>query len=261
MNLKTFFPILILLSFATSSFCSDQVITVGTLEDYAPFCQKIQNCEPDGIFPPDTDSKGFEGYSWDVVRESFHEMGYTIKLIVTPWARAMKNVQNGTIDVLFPTGQNTERQQQFYYSKEPVNQANFLIYVRKHDPIKWKGLQSLDGLVIGVKRGFNYGDKWNAMENIQKQSVSTILQGFKMLDFKRLDGFAGYEINWDYALHKAHLENKYKKLPIFDFTNEYLIALKTNPRSIEILKAFDIGKQRLMANGKLHEIEKKWSGQ
>jgi ABC-type amino acid transport substrate-binding protein len=182
-------------------------------------------------------------------------------LIVTPWARAMKNLQDGTVDVLFPAGENTERQKQFYYSKEPVNRANFLIYVRKLDPIKWKGLQSLDGLNIGVKRGFNYGDKWKASTHIQKQSVSTILQGFKMLDFKRLDGFAGYEINWDYVLRKANLENKYKKLPIFDYTNEYLIALKTNPRSIDILKAFDTGKQKLMANDKLHEIEKKWSEQ
>lgn len=249
------------MSFATSSFSADQVITIGTLEDYAPFCQIIQDREPDGVFPPHTDSKGFEGYSWDVVRESFHEMGYTVKLIVTPWARAMKNLQDGTVDVVFPAGKNTERQKQFHYSKEPVNQAKFLIYVRKLAPIKWRGLQSLNGLKIGVKRGFNYGDEWKATKNIQKQNVNTILQGFKMLDFKRLDGFAGYEINWDYVLRKAHLENKYKKLPIFDHTNEYLIALKTNPRSIEILKAFDTGKQRLMAKGKLHEVEKKWSEQ
>lgn len=259
MNLKVVLPLLILISFATPSFCADQVITVGTLEDYAPFCQKIQDREPDGIFPPHTDSKGFEGYSWDVLRESYHEMGYTIKLIVTPWARAMKNLQDGTVDVLFPTGKNTERQKQFHYSKEPVNQANFLIYVRKLDPINWRGLKSLDGLNIGVKRGFNYGDKWKAATNFQKYSIDTILQGFKMLDLKRLDGFAGYEINWDYALHKAHLENKYKKLPIFDFTNEYLTTLKINPRSIEILQAFDIGKKRLQKNGKLHKIEKKWS--
>lgn len=259
--MKIFLLTLTLLSIATPSFCADKVITVGTLEDYAPFCQRINDREPNGTFPPHTDSKGFEGYSWDVLRESFHEMGYTIKLHVTPWARAIKNVQDGAVDVLFPTGKNSERQKQFYYSNEPVNQANFLVYVRKDDPIKWKGLNSLDGLVIGVKRGFTYGDKWKAATNIKKQNVSTISQGFKMLDFKRFDGFAGYEINWDYVLQQANLEKKYKKLPVFDITNEYLIALKTNPRAIEILKAFDHGKQRLMQNGKLHEIEQKWSQQ
>ena len=94
--------------------------------------------------------EGFQGYSWDVLRESFHEMGYTIHLSITPWARAMSYVTSEKEDILFPTGKNTERKRIFHYSEEPVNQANFLVYVRADDPTEWKGLESLRGLVIGV---------------------------------------------------------------------------------------------------------------
>lgn len=61
-------------------------------------------------------------------------------------------------------------------------------------------------------------------------------------------------------LKKIGREEQYRKLPVFDSTFEYLVALKSNPRSIEILKAFDRGKQILLQNGKMQVIEKKWFG-
>ncbi|WP_205747753.1 ABC transporter substrate-binding protein [Desulforhopalus sp. IMCC35007] len=233
---------------------------IATLEDYAPYCLTVEGYETDGIFPPNSDSMGLRGYSWDVVRESFHEMGYTIDLTVSPWARAMLYLKNGQTDLLFPTGKNTQRQKTFYYSQEPVNHADFLIYVLKDSPIEWNGLESLKGLKIGLKRGFNYGDKWAAAANIIKLDIGTISNGFKMLDLRRIDGFVGYEINWDYFLQKAGWETKYRKLPVFDSTMEHVVALKSNPRALELLNSFDAGKRKIIQNGTLQKIKEKWLG-
>lgn len=49
---------------------------------------------------------------------------------------------------------------------------------------------------------------------------------------------------------KKGWDRKYKKLPVFDSTYEYLVALKSNPRAIDILKVFDSGKMKV--------IEHKW---
>ena len=250
--------IFVLLSISSSSFAEEKIIKIATLEDYAPFCITVGKFESDQIIPAGNDAVGFQGYSWDVLRESFHEMGYTIHLSITPWIRAMNYVRNGKADILFPTGKNTERKKIFYYSEEPVNQANLLIYVRADDPIEWRGLESLKGLAIGVKRGFNYGDKWKAATDIKKHDIGTILVGFKMLAEKRLDGFLGYEYNWDYVLKQENWETKYRKLPAFDSSAEYLVALKSNPKGIEILKSFDTGKKRLIKSGKLEIIKNKW---
>lgn len=129
-------------------------------------------------------------------------MGFSIELSVAPWARAFKSVLNGSVDILFPTGKNSERQKIFHYSEQPVNSSNFLIYVRKDYPLTWSGLESMRGLTIGTKRGFNYGDKWIAATNISIIDINTISQGFRMLDYFRLDGFIGYETTWDYVLKK-----------------------------------------------------------
>ncbi|NRD72893.1 transporter substrate-binding domain-containing protein [Shewanella sp. VB17] len=252
----------ILVLFFTSSmlYGEDNIVSVTTLGDYAPFSFIEGNSIVETIVRPGENIPGYQGYSWDILRESFHIMGYTIKLSVSPWPRAMQNVKTGKIDILFPTGMNEERLKVFDYSHEFVNEAKFLIYVRAESPIKWIGLESLNNLVIGVKRGFNYGDKWHSVDYVTKYDVNTISQGFQMLEKGRIDGFIGYENTWDYILKQQGWSNKYNKMPSFGSTKEYIAVLKTNPNGQTILQDFDIGKQKLIESGKLKEIEKFWFG-
>lgn len=257
---KVIFIILILSTIYTASYAGEKIVNISTLGDYAPFCMADEDHKIDQVIPVGRDAVGFQGYSWDVVRESFHEMGYTIYLSIRPWPRAVLDLKNGETDILFPTGLNTERKRIFSYSEEYINQANFIVYMRAENKIEWKGLDSLNGLTIGVKREFNYGDKWKAVTSIKKQDVSTIWQGFQMLDAGRLDGFLGYEANWDYTLKQQNWNHKFVKLPAFDSTAEYLVAIKSNPNGKELLKDFDTGKRRIIKNGNFDKIRSKWFG-
>jgi len=257
---KAIFTILILSAIFTSSYADDKIVTISTLGDYAPFCMADEKHKIDQVIPVGKDAVGFRGYSWDVVRESFHEMGYTIHLSIRPWPRAVHNFKNNKTDILFPTGVNEDRKKMFFFSETPINQANFVVYVRSTSTIKWKGLSSLKGLTIGVKTEFNYGDKWRANTQANKLGISKIWQGFQMLDVGRIDGFLGYEANWDYTLRQHNWNHKFRKLPVFDSTEEYLVTMKSNAEGKELLKAFDRGKQILIQNGKYDEITRKWFG-
>lgn len=259
LSLKVIVAIFIL-SLGTLSYANEKIVKVTTLKDYAPFCMVDKKFKSKQVIPVGKDAIGFKGYSWDILRESFHASGYTIQLNITSWARAMKLYKAGKEDILFPTGDNKERRKTFDYSQNSVNQANFVVYTPINSKIEWNGLSSLKGLKIGVKRDFNYGEKWREAKGIKKYDVNEILQGFKMLDTKRLDGFLGYEYNWDYALKQAKVKTKYKKLPSFDHTSEYLVALKSNPRAKEILKAYDEGFEKLKKSGRLQKIKEKWFG-
>lgn len=254
--------ITIVLFLCVNLFGNEKIVRVVTLKDYSPFCMIDKNFKKRRqIIPVGKDAIGFKGYSWDILRESFQASGYTIDLLIVPWARAMKIVKASKADILFPAGINSKRKKIFYYSKHPVDRANFVVYVRKGSKIKWKGLDSLKGLKIGVVRGFNYGDEWTKIKGIKKYSVNTILQGFKMLAARRLDGFLGYEYNGDYVLIQNHMKNEFKKLPSFGYTSEYLVALKTNPNAKKFLNAYDNGFELLQKSGELKKIKEKWFGQ
>lgn len=260
MFFKKIFFICFFLGFTIAGWSSEKRVIVVTLDDYAPYCFLKENPvkKKTEIIPSGSDSEKLQGYSWDILRESFHEMGYSIDLGVYPWARAMKLVTSGKADILFPAGKDREREDIFYYSQEPINSSKFIVYVRPDSHIRWEGLQSLDGLVIGVIRGFSYGYKWEARKGIRKYELNEILKGFRMLDEKHLDGFAGYEYNWDYTLRQAGWKNKYKKLPPFDFVEEYAVGLKTNPQVPKMLKDIDAGKKQIVENGKYNMILRKW---
>mgnify|MGYP000376651354 CR=1 FL=1 len=52
-------------------------------------------------------------------------------------------------------------------------------------------------------------------------------------------------------------EANYRKLPPFDYSDEYLVVLIVNQRAIQILKDFDVGKQQLIKTGRFSEIRRK----
>ncbi|PKG39193.1 substrate-binding periplasmic protein [Psychromonas sp. Urea-02u-13] len=251
--------VLLTLLISASLFAQQKTLTVATLGDYAPLLFSLNNQPIRATLPPGEDASNFYGYSWDVFRESYHSMGYTIVLKVEPWARALKELEAGKVDLLFPAGKNKKRLLAFNYAKRSTNEAHFVVYVNANNPILWEGLNSLKGLNIGVIRGYNYGNKWEDIRGINKVNVKQILTGFEMLAKGRLDGFVGYEFNWDHLLNKQGWTHNFRKLPHFDYSNEYVVALKSNKRGQQLLDDFDAGKQKLIETGRLQAIKSKWS--
>ncbi len=260
MNIRLLGLVMVLVLVSMTVHAHEKTVRVATLADYAPFCMGDGTLVPYQVIKPGHDAVGLRGYSWDVLRESFQELGYTIELFVTPWPRAMAYLEKGKADILFPTGKNSQRLQRFDYSRESINPVRFVVFVPVDSPIELRGLDTLNGLTIGVKRGFSYGDDWEKAVLIKKVDVGTILQGFKMLNARRLDGFLGYELSWDHLLRKVHWESRYRKIPVLTPSSEYLVALKTNPRGRTLLTAFDTGKQRIVQAGKLAAIINHWFG-
>ncbi len=256
--MKRIFLLLILLLLSHDVFTQEKVVKLVTLGGFPPFCIKTDEAaESTQIIPAGSDAKGFEGLTWDIVRESYHAMGYTIHLSIYPWERAKHVLEIGLCDVLFPTGKNSEREKIYYYSKEHIISSDFLMYVRSDDNFKWEGLESLKGKTIASIRGFNYGDEWNKIDTVNKYYVNSIEQGFLMLKAKRVDGFLGYENTWDYILKENRLTSEFKKMPRFDSSYEFLVSYIAN-KSSRYIDDFDKGIMIIKDNGKFYRIFKKW---
>ncbi|TQF70225.1 substrate-binding periplasmic protein [Pseudoalteromonas luteoviolacea] len=244
-----------------TSYCygASKTVSVITLPDYEPFGYLAQGDTHVVKVPPGEDSELFEGFAWDVVRESFHSMGYTVELWVVPWARALTYLDSGRVDLIFPVSISAERLKIYRYSKEHVNSVFYRLYVLKSQSLEWQSLEALHDMTIAQMRGFNYGERWALLKSVDKYDVGEIIQGFEMLMSKRVEGFVGYEGVWDIVLHQHKLENDIIKLPMFDSNKEYLAASLDNPMGRKLLRQFDIGKRRITESGKLKEIQAKWS--
>lgn len=251
---------LLVLSLPTTLLGAEKIVTLATLTDFIPFCFKKENAvEISGeLIPPGADSLQLQGYSWDVIRESYHAAGYTIKLYVVPWERAVHYLKTGKVAAIFPGNKTKERMEKFIFSKGIVDVMRMVIYIPFASTFNWNGLESLNGLRVAAVRGWSYGEQWENNNNIKKEKTDSILQSFSVLDGDRLTGVVGYEAAYDYALKQQGILHKYRKVGPFEIIEEYLMGVKNSPASLSAITAFDEGRARMTAAGKLGEITEKW---
>ncbi|MEE4134431.1 MAG: transporter substrate-binding domain-containing protein [Desulforhopalus sp.] len=238
----------------------EKVVTLATLTDFVPFCFSKEGAapEPGEQIPPGFDSRQLQGYSWDMVRESYHAMGFTIVLYVVPWERAVHYLKTGKVDAIFPANRTREREQHYSFSREMVDEMRMVIYLPATSPITWQGLQSLDGMRIAQVRGWAYGQLWANNDKIVKEKTDSILQSFHILDRDRLTGVVGYEAAYDFALRGAGIFEKYRKVGPFEVIRELMMGRKNAPESTAALDAFDQGRNSIETSGRREAIDKKW---
>jgi polar amino acid transport system substrate-binding protein len=242
------------------AYSESKTVTLATLTDFAPYCFRIESSAQitRETIPPGSDSAQLQGYSWDVVRESFHEVGYTIVLYVVPWARAMHYLNNGKVDAIFPANRTEEREEKYIFSEGYVERTRIAIYVPADSSLVWQGPSSLGNSRVGAVRGWSYGKAWENSKHITKELVDSIAQSFSLLDRKRIDAVIGYEIAYDYMLKSQGKTAAYNKAGYLDEVDEFLMGKKNNTAVIKILSAYDRGHQLLEKKGGLEEIGKAW---
>ena len=124
-----------------------KIVTATTLLNFAPHTFEIPGSDPQLInetLTPGTDSKRLQGYAWDIFREYFHAMGYTIELRMSSWKRCLDDVAAGRIDVVFPASWNEEREKIYDYSKENINEVSYVIFFKdKESANDWSNLDAL----------------------------------------------------------------------------------------------------------------------
>jgi len=238
----------------------EKIVTLATLTDFAPYCFEKDGAPQlsEEIIPPGEDSMQLQGYSWDVVKTSFHEVGYTITLLVVPWERAVHYVKSGKVDAIFPANKTTQREQLFSYSQQYVDRTRIVVYVPVDSDLSWDSLESLNGKGVGVVRGWAYGEKWEQIQGIKKIPTDTIIQGFAIMAKGRLDAVVGYEMAYDHALKDANMTGQFKKLASFDVIDEYLIGLKNSEEILSKINDFDRGNALADMRNSLEAIYQKW---
>ncbi len=244
----------------SSSLYSENIVRIATLTDYPPYCFNKRNTisTPLEIIPPGKDSSYLQGLCWDIVRESYHNQGYTIQLEIVPISRALHYIENGTVDVIFPFVVTSERLTKFNFSRNSIVTNAIVIYLNKNIQLVWKGISTMNGKKVAVIRKWAYGKVWEGQNGIEKIETDSILQCFKMLDNSWVSGVVGYEDAFDYMLRQNAISSNYIKTPSIDTVSNYLLGNSKINDSRKYLDIFDTGNEAIKNNGILKKIITKW---
>ncbi|NRA46704.1 MAG: transporter substrate-binding domain-containing protein [Oligoflexales bacterium] len=240
---------------------------LGTLTDYKPFTFGPPPSKSlEETIPPGKDSQKLVGYDWDVIRESFHSMGYNINLNVVPWSRGVKMLEKGKFKGLFPTTKTEERMKKYYYSEFPIHTLKVTLYTNKDTKIDWDGNldtleKVLEGKIVGVQRDWSYGSWWDSRKDKFKfkiEKVNDSVANFKKLKSGRIHVALGYDITSDTVLQEEKMAGLFKKIGTIAETKEYLATHKELGDK-KIIQTFEQGFKKISQSGVLTKIKKKWN--
>ncbi|WP_108651653.1 ABC transporter substrate-binding protein [Dongshaea marina] len=95
------------------------------------------------------------GYMVEVTRAIFESKGYKVEYRSMPWRRALHQVDNGIADAVL--GANRAEARGMLLPEESFGFVEDVFYVKKGEPWRFVGLNSLSGMRLGVVGGVEYG--------------------------------------------------------------------------------------------------------
>lgn len=206
-------------------------------------------CDP---WPPfvDPDSPG-QGISIEIVRAAFEVEGYDVKLEIMPWARAEEGVKIGQYDIL-PNVWYTDTRSEYllYGDAYAANEVKFITL--KGDSFNYNGLESLKGKTVGVVRDYGYGDEFSNSTLFTREESDEFIQNIDKLIAKRIDLALEDQIVGSSVMNKKDPS----LLDQVEFTKTglgsnplHIASGKSNPRSQEIIDAYNKGLETIKGNG------------
>lgn len=257
-NKKIYYLLFLILPFA------------GVIKTSASHAEVLKVCydkwPPMTIFP--TEESSNRGVVIDMLDTIYRAKGYTLEYYEVPLARGLTMVANGFCDMLpeYVVLDNSEKG--FVYATEKTFAYATSFVIRRDDPWRYDGIQSISGKRIATGLGWNYSsmsvDYQNYIDNPSNSNLIEVIAGyddvveriFRMIKANRVDLYADNDFVLQYVLNRLNLndeliivrpglEKRLVEIPIF---SKKLPAAKRQ----KLIKIWDEG--RLLMQGTKEKI-------
>lgn len=219
------------------SFCQQLIaflfISMTTTLAYAE-CSLTSTWEPWEPYQFQKDNE-ITGLDNDLVKAIFIEADCKVNFVKRPWARALKEIEAGTIDFASGASMNDERAAFAHFSL-PYRDETMVLMVRKGDAVKYelKKITDITGynFQLGVVRDYFYGEDHKAgLENPEYQKrvneVKDDIANLKKLAAKRIDGILIDKYTGPYLAKQAGIFDQIEVHPVYiNSDNIYLMFSK-----------------------------------
>jgi len=239
--MKTRVVTICMLGFLTIALnCQSQELILDT-QDFAPY-SFLENGQ-------------VSGPAASVIKQVCAEMGTKCQLRLLSWTRAQYNVRKGKANGLFVVAKNKEREDWLHFSL-PIFQAEYGIFVRESDTMKFTDGSQLKGYVVGVYGPSNTSKQ---LELIKKHVPEMKIDlrrddvvGFKKLFHGRNDAvFSNKDVGW-----MIIKKNKFKGIRYAGTYKKtlYYIGFSKKTTDEKTVKAFNDAYLKLYKNGSIKTI-------
>jgi len=230
-------------------------------------CELRVGWEPYAPYTYADDAGEVTGADIELIRALAAEVGCTLEFAELPWARILREVEHGTLDVSTSTSWTPERTEWAWFS-EPYRETEMAIYVRRGEVERFD-LESLADVAeqefrLGVITDYYYGDEYQALTADPRSDpwidgATDYATNIRKLSSGRIDGYLVEDVEvMEAELARLGLSEEVERypLPIQGEQLRFMFSRKTV--DAELVAAIDDALERMRADGRLAAITSKY---
>lgn len=197
-----------------------------------------------------------KGLTTAIVRAAFKAGGHSADVDFIPWARALKEVEEGKSDIVMGAYHSKEREEIYIFS-DPIYFLQLGLIARPGLGIsKYESLRDLAPYRIGVSRGFANSEAFDEANYLDKHVATFPNLNIRKLFRGRIDMAV---MNFDLFRYEARKEGfcisdvEFMEPPL-ETHGLYLMASRKIPDGARIIQDFNRGLDKIRKNGEFDRI-------
>ncbi len=203
------------------------------------------------------------GYVVELAQAIFEPLGYPVQYQIVPFSRAEMLVNRGEVSGFIGVLQLPKRQS-WHFPKHPQAVSRVCFYTLPGQRWQFSGLASLEGLRLGVIRGYNYGPELEPLLPLAHRDeisgVDALRRNMAKLQAGRVQALVEYELVAQYQQFSSGL--KLRNAGCTQTADALFLAFSPQqPGGAKLAQLLDEGMQRMRKSGELARILQRYGVQ
>ncbi len=209
------------------------------------------------IWPPYVDNAlPGDGLAMKIVTTAFERVGYTTKVRIEKWEKALQGSELGVYDVAGAIWKSKSRKEKLLYS-DPYLKNNIVLVANSKSQFEFNSLDDLRGLMVGILKDYAYEEKFMSDAKILKFQANRLTQNLISVQQGQLDvavadkRLALYELKHFMGDNRGKFRFLAKPLAS---RNLYIAAPISNAQSKILISKFNQGLAAIKKDGSYQRI-------
>lgn len=207
------------------------------------------------------------GISIDSARAVLHDLGCEVRLVRLPWARALRDLEQGRLDVLTGAYRKPEREVYAYFSGVVEEASRNILFMSREAAARWpvtelRQLRDTSfrlGAQIDVSYGPGYQELIQTPAFRERMGFSaTRLNLWRMVAKGRIDGVIADEHSGAQELQELGLSGLIQPTPVVVSSEGVEVAFSKKSVPVEFVQRYAEALRRQIADGRHARIQERY---
>lgn len=230
-------------------------------------CEKTLRWNDDPPFSMQADDGSIVGIDVDINRAALERLGCQATLRKLPWARALKELELGRLDILPGAFRRPEREVYAHFAGAVLPPSRNILFMQRHAHVRWPISRLLElqqtpfrlGAQIGVYYGADYQQLIsNPLFAARMALVTNRANLWRMVEKGRIDGVIANEHSGVYEIHQLGLDEQITATAVVVSTDAAEVAFSKRSNEMDFVQAYADALRALVADGSYQRIVQRY---